>query len=161
MNIHRSNHYLKISIAHQSLEIFHNEHSGEENKPFASYKISSSKFGLGTAPGSFRTPPGKFIIETKIGHGAPERMIFQARKATGIIAPLGGEEDHVLTRILWLSGLESENANTRDRFIYIHGTNQEELLGSPASQGCIRLANAAMIELFDAVEENDLVEIVA
>lgn len=155
------NHYLRINIAQQNLEIFYEKNMHLENKPFASYKISSSQFGLGTEPGSFCTPLGSFIIEEKIGDGAPERMIFQGRKPTGIIAQLGGEEDHVLTRILWLSGLEHENANTRDRFIYIHGTNQEELLGSPASHGCIRLANTTMVELFNNVEEGDLVEIVA
>ena len=101
------------------------------------------------------------MIEEKIGDHAPERMIFEARKPTGIIANLEGEEDYVLTRILWLSGLEPENANTRDRYIYIHGTNQENLLGSPASHGCIRLANTAMVELFNIVQEGDLVEIVA
>ena len=69
--------------------------------------------------------------------------------------------DHVLTRILWLSGLDPENSNTRDRFIYIHGTNQEDLIGTPASHGCIRLRNADMIALFDAVEVGDRVEIEA
>jgi len=157
----KSNHYLRINIAQQNLEIFYEKNMYLENKPFASYKISSSKFGLGTESGSFYTPLGSFIIEEKIGHGAPERMIFQGRKPTGIIAQLGGEEDYILTRILWLSGLEHQNANTRDRFIYIHGTNQEELLGSPASHGCIRLANTTMIELFNNVEAGDLVEIVA
>jgi hypothetical protein len=157
----RSNRYLRINIAQQNLEIFYKQNTCFENKPFASYKISSSQFGIGTEPGSFCTPLGYFIIEEKIGDGVPERMIFQGRKPTGIIADLGGKEDYVLTRILWLSGLEHENANTRDRFIYIHGTNQEDLLGSPASHGCIRLANTTMVELFNNVQEGDLVEIVA
>ena len=156
-----SHRYLKITIPQQRLEIFEGENELEKKSLLASYKISSSQFGLGTKEGSFCTPLGKFIIEKKIGAGAPERMIFKARKSTGMIAELGGEEDHVLTRILWLSGLEAENANTRNRFIYIHGTNQENLLGSPASHGCIRLANAEMIELFDAVKEGDHVEIIA
>ncbi|MFZ4116004.1 MAG: L,D-transpeptidase family protein [Chthoniobacterales bacterium] len=156
----KEHHYLKISIPQQRLEVFEEKNGIATKKPFASYPISSSQFGLGTEPESFRTPLGKFIIEKKIGEGAPERMIFKARKPTGVIADLGGEEDYVLTRILWLSGLEPENANTRDRFIYIHGTNQEDRLGSPASHGCIRLANAAVIELFDVVEEGDFVEIV-
>jgi lipoprotein-anchoring transpeptidase ErfK/SrfK len=153
--------YLRISTAQQLLELF--DHKASENKPsklLASYKISSSRFGLGTEPGSYRTPTGHFVIEKKCGKGAPERMIFKARKATGKIAPLGGEEDHVLTRILWLSGLEPYNINTRERFIYIHGTNQEALLGTPASHGCIRLSNKDVIQLFAQVRKGDLVEIV-
>lgn len=87
-------------------------------------------------------------------------MIFKSRKPTGEIALLGGETDHVLTRILWLGGLDPENRNTRDRYIYIHGTNQENLIGTPASHGCIRLRNADVITLFDAVEVGDYVEII-
>lgn len=89
----------------------------------------------------------------------PERMIFKARKATGQIASLGGEEDHILTRILWLEGLEPHNQNTWKRFIYLHGTNQEELLGTPASHGCIRLSNKNIVDLFGRVRKGDLVEI--
>ena len=157
----RTPRYLRVTIAQQILELFDQKPS--ENNPFkllASYKISSSRFGLGTEPGSYRTPTGYFLIHKKIGKGAPERMIFKARKATEKIASLGGEEDHVLTRILWLSGLEPHNINTRERFIYIHGTNQETLLGTPASHGCIRLSNKNSIELFKKVRKGDLVEIV-
>jgi hypothetical protein len=80
-------------------------------------------------------------------------MCFKGRKPTGVIASPGGEEDLILSRILWLEGLDPENSNTRDRYIYIHGTNQEDLIGTPASHGCIRLRNNQMIELFDLVEE--------
>ncbi len=152
-------HYLKITIALQRLEVFETKESSFSQKPLLSYAISSSRFGLGHEPGSFKTPLGKFIIREKMGAGAPCYMIFQSRRATGQLASLGGEEDHVLTRILWLHGLEPNNANTYDRFIYIHGTNQEDHLGSPASKGCIRLANRDIIELFDLLEEGDLVEI--
>ena len=79
----------------------------------------------------------------------------------GTMASLDGDEDHILTRILWLGGLDPENANTHDRYIYIHGTNQEELIGRPASHGCIRMCNPDMIALFDAVETGDRVEIAA
>jgi lipoprotein-anchoring transpeptidase ErfK/SrfK len=154
-------HYLRVSIPQQQLEVFKGENNKDKKEPLVIYRISSSQFGLGTKKGSFCTPLGRFVIEKKIGDGAPERMIFKARKPTGIIADLGGEEDYVLTRILWLSGLETGNSNTYERYIYIHGTNQENLLGSPASHGCIRLGNAAMIELFNLVQEGDLVEIIA
>ncbi|MCF7729729.1 MAG: L,D-transpeptidase [Chthoniobacterales bacterium] len=161
MRTSKQSHHLRVSIPQQHLEVFKGKNSNDQKKPLAIYRISSSQFGLGTEEGSFCTPLGRFMIEKKIGDGAPERMIFKARKPTGIIATLGGEEDHVLTRILWLSGLETENSNTYERYIYIHGTNQENLLGSPASHGCIRLGNAAMIELFNLVQEGDLVEIIA
>lgn len=153
--------YIRISIEQQALELFDSKPT--KNKPsrlLASYKISSSRFGLGTKPGSYCTPTGHFIIAKKIGKNAPERMVFKARKATGIIASLGGQEDLVLTRILWLSGLEPDNSNTQERFIYIHGTNQENLLGKPASHGCIRLSNKNIIEFFKKIHKGDLVEIV-
>ena len=149
---------LRISIKHQSLELLEDQHGVEH--VLVSYRISSSKYGLGTEPGSYKTPLGKFLIKEKIGDGAPSRMIFQARQPTGILAALGGEEDYVLTRILWLSGLDLDNANTLERYIYIHGTNQEDLIGSPASHGCIRLNNHDIIELFERVQEGDRVEII-
>jgi lipoprotein-anchoring transpeptidase ErfK/SrfK len=79
--------------------------------------------------------------------------------ATGDIASSGGSEDGVLTRILWLDGMELHNANTKDRFIYIHGTNQEDQIGSPASHGCIRLRNNDVIELFSLVPQGSPVTI--
>jgi hypothetical protein len=134
-----------IEIEHQVLKLRTGLHLT------ASYPISSSRFGLGSEEGSFRTPTGRFRICDKIGTGAPRGMVFKGRIPTGEIATPGGEEDHVLTRILWLEGLDEENRNTRDRYIYIHGTNQEELIGTPASHGCIRLKNHEMIDLYDRV----------
>jgi len=125
----------------------------------ASWDISTSRFGLGTEEGSFRTPTGRFRICGKIGAGAPLWSIFKSRIPTGEIASLGGEEDLILTRILWLEGLDSENANTRSRYIYFHGTNREDLIGTPASHGCIRLRNAEMADLFERVEVGLPVEI--
>lgn len=154
-----SSRYLKISIPAQTLELFEQTTEGFPIS-LARYPISSSKFGLGTEAGSNKTPLGNFFIEEKIGDGEPERMIFCGRQPTGEIASLGGERDHVLTRILWLGGLDPENQNTHDRYIYIHGTNQEDLIGTSASHGCIRLRNADVIELFNAVEVGDGVEIV-
>jgi lipoprotein-anchoring transpeptidase ErfK/SrfK len=125
----------------------------------ATWPVSTSRFGLGFKEGSFRTPTGRFRIAEKIGDGAPEGMIFRSRIATGKVADQGGEEDLVLTRILWLEGLDPQNVNTRQRYIYIHGTNQEHLIGTPASHGCIRLRNNDMIDLFDRVNEGTHVEI--
>jgi lipoprotein-anchoring transpeptidase ErfK/SrfK len=80
-------------------------------------------------------------------------MIFKARQPTGAIGSAADEADHVQTRILWLDGLDADNANTKDRYIYIHGTNAEHLIGTPASHGCVRLTNHDVIDLFDAVPE--------
>ena len=86
--------------------------------------------------------------------------VFKSRLATGEIASQGGDEDLVLTRILWLAGLEENNANTKERYIYIHGTNQEALLGTPASHGCVRMSNADVAECFEQIPEGTPVEIV-
>lgn len=96
-----------------------------------------------------------------IGAGEPPWTAFQARVVTGEIATPGGGEDGILTRILWLHGLDPENANTHGRYIYIHGTNQEAQIGTPASHGCVRMRNADIVELFDQVRTGTPVEIIA
>ncbi len=116
------------------------------------YPVSTSRFGLGFEEGSFKTPVGRFVISEKFGDGAPLGAVFRARASTGDIAYGEGDEDLVLTRILWLSGLDEANANTHDRYIYIHGTNQEKSIGTPASHGCVRMRNRDIAELYDLVE---------
>lgn len=118
-----------------------------------SWPVSTSRFGLGCEAGSYKTPTGRFVVREKIGAGEPLWAEFKSRKPTGNLAAPGGEHDGILTRILWLHGLDEENANTYDRYIYFHGTNREDLIGTPASHGCIRLRNADMAELFDLVTE--------
>ena len=130
----------------------------------STWPVSTSKFGLGSQEGSFCTPLGKFRISEKIGAGAPLWMIFKSRVATGALSHPAtdddpSEEDLVLTRILWLEGTEPSNANTKERYIYIHGTNQEALIGKPASHGCVRLRNDDMAALFERVEVGCPVEI--
>jgi L,D-transpeptidase YbiS len=115
------------------------------------YPVSTSQFGTGFEEGSFKTPTGQFQISEKHGAGAPEGEIFVGRVATGRIGIEGEGGDHVQTRILWLEGLDAENANTKERYIYLHGTNWERLLGTPASHGCVRLSNPDVIDLFDQV----------
>lgn len=135
----------------------------------ASWPVSTSKYGLGAEPGSYRTPTGRFEIAEAIGAGAEPWAVFKSRIPTGEIAVPGGSNDKpgdgawdgILTRILWLHGLDAENANTRDRYVYIHGTNQESLIGTPASHGCVRMRNADIVELFDRVGPGTSVEIVA
>jgi len=144
---------LRVDVARQTLHLLSN------GVAVKSWPVSTSKFGLGSEPGSFKTPLGRFRICAKIGAGAPPWAVFKSRLPTGEIASPGGEEDGVLTRILWLDGLDEANANTRDRYVYIHGTNQEHRIGQPASHGCIRLRNADIRELFDLVPDGVEVEI--
>ena len=125
----------------------------------ASYPVSTSRFGVGTEEGSYRTPPGNFLISEKIGDGEPPWMIFKGRVPTGITSHPGGDEDLILSRIVRLHGLDKENSNTYGRYIYFHGTNQEDLIGLPASHGCIRLRNLDMIDFYDRVHLEDLVKI--
>jgi len=146
---------IRIDATRQLLDVF------RDGKLCKSYPISTSKFGLGFEPGSNKTPLGRFVVGEKIGAGAVAGAVFRSRKPTGEIAFQGGEEDLVLTRILWLAGLEETNANTRERYIYIHGTNQEALLGTPASHGCVRMSNTDIREFFDEIPEGTPVEIVA
>jgi lipoprotein-anchoring transpeptidase ErfK/SrfK len=117
------------------------------------YPVSTSRFGIGTEEGSFKTPTGRFRIGKKIGHQMPAGTVFRSRIPLGPEDPLPPTEDLVMSRILWLDGLEDRNANTRDRFIYIHGTKHENEIGSAASHGCVRMRNTDVVELFDLVEE--------
>jgi lipoprotein-anchoring transpeptidase ErfK/SrfK len=139
---------IDISISDQQLTL---TCDGELVRTFP---ISSSRFGLGTEPGSFKTPLGQFRVAEKIGHDAEPGTIFKARVAVGPNDPAPETEDFVTSRILWLDGIEEHNANTRDRFIYIHGTKHEDKIGTPDSHGCIRMRNADVIELFDLVDDD-------
>jgi lipoprotein-anchoring transpeptidase ErfK/SrfK len=120
----------------------------------ARYKISTSRFGLGSQPGSNRTPLWNLAIAEKIGVNAPSGMKFKSRKATGEIVPVNAPgRDPIVTRILWLRGLERSNANAHERMIYIHGTPQESLLGTPASYGCVRMRSKDIIQLYKTVDK--------
>ena len=125
------------------------------------YVVSTSRFGIGCEEGSNKTPPGRFRIAEKFGDGAPPGMIFKSRAPTGEFGGEGDEHDHVQTRILWLDGLDADNANTHARYIYIHGTNAESRLGTPASMGCVRMGNDDMIDLYARVESGTPVVIEA
>ena len=146
---------LRVTVSRQTLDVLHG------NTVIKTYPISTSRFGLGPIPGSRCTPLGRFSIAEKFGHDAPLGAVFKSRLPTGEIAPQGGDDDLILTRILWLEGCDPDNANTRSRYIYFHGTNQEVRLGSPASHGCIRMANHDIVELFSQVPEGTSVEILA
>jgi hypothetical protein len=115
------------------------------------FDCSTGKAGVGTEPGSGRTPLGRFEICSMHGENAPLLTVFRGRTPIGLSPGAARGEDAILTRILALHGLEPHNANTRSRYIYIHGTNETERLGTPASHGCIRLSPQDMLTLFELV----------
>lgn len=137
---------IEVSIPEQRLRLYDGT-----DRFVKEYECSTSRFGIGTLPGSNCTPPGRFRVGAMIGDGAEAGTIFVGRKPVGLWAGEPSEKDYVLTRILWLEGLDSANANTWGRYIYIHGTNLEELIGTPASHGCVRLRNADVIDLYQQV----------
>ena len=146
---------IRIHVPSQTLDLIDN------GTLLRRYVVSTSRHGLGTEPGSYRTPTGRFRIAEKIGDGAPPGEIFISRVPTGRAGQEDDDKDHVQTRILWLEGLDADNANTFDRYIYIHGTNAESQLGTPASCGCVRMNNDDIIDLFARVEAGAPVEIEA
>lgn len=125
------------------------------------YVISTAKNGAGEVYGSGMTPRGWHVIRAKIGSGCALNTIFVGRRPTGEIytSALGAkypERDWILTRILWLSGLEKGknrlgHVDTMRRFIYIHGTSDEAAIGRPVSHGCIRMRNADILKLYNQV----------
>ena len=145
--------HVAVWIGSQELELIN------EGKVLRRFPISSSSRGIGFKEGSLKTPIGRFVISDKIGKNELSGMIFKGRKPTGVLIKPNMEGDVVSTRILWLDGLGKRNANTKARYIYIHGTNQEELIGQPASEGCIRMKNEDVIELFELVETGTEVRI--
>ncbi len=113
------------------------------------YPVSTSKFGLSDKPGTYGTPLGMLEVVAKIGHGAPAGAVFKNRSRTGeVIKPGTPGRDPIVSRILWLRGLEPQNRNAYNRAIYIHGTADEADVGRAASYGCIRMKSRDVIELF-------------
>ena len=118
----------------------------------ARFPVSTSKFGLGDNPNSYATPLGSMEIASKIGANAPMGAVFKSRRPTGeILPPNAAGRDPIVTRILWLRGLEKGNARAYSRNIYIHGTPVEKLVGRPVSYGCIRMRSKDVASLFGAV----------
>ena len=134
------------------------------------YNVSTSVYGTGSEVNSFKTPLGRHKISEKIGEGLPEGAILKGRSWTGAIAniikePIDTEFDVVTSRILWLTGLEAgknkgPGVDSKSRYIYIHGTAEEGLIGKPASDGCVRMYNDDVITLFDKVDTNTEVLII-
>jgi L,D-transpeptidase YbiS len=117
----------------------------------AVYGCSTSAKGSGTEEGSNKTPKGRFRVAEMGGAGTPLRAVFRSRLPTGELGAEEDPEDLVTTRYLWLDGLDPDNANTRARYIYIHGTNHEREIGTPGGHGCVRLRNGDVAELYELV----------
>jgi len=119
----------------------------------SSYPISTSRFGLGDAYRSYKTPVGTFRISDKLGSDLPIGAVLKGGRFTGEILPVNAPgRDPIVTRMIRLQGLEPQNRNTHDRGIFIHGTPEEKNLGKPVSWGCIRMRSRDVAELYGRVE---------
>ena len=145
---------LIISIRDQKLMLM------ENGGRVAIYPISTSKYGVGDFRGKMTTPLGYLMVAKKIGDNAPVGAVFHHRQLTGeVLQPNAPGRDPVTTRIIWLTGLEAQNAQAFHRGIYIHGTPEEKTIGRPASYGCIRMKSADVAVLYDQVPLGALVQI--
>ena len=116
------------------------------------YPVSTSKYGIGDAYGSYKTPVGQLRVCEKIGEELAAGSVIKQRHATGEVLPANSPgRDPIVTRILWLDGLEDLNRNARSRGIYIHGTTEEGRIGKPVSYGCIRMRSKDVLEVFEEV----------
>ena len=146
---------LIISVRDQKLMLVQN------GGKVATYPISTSMFGLGDARGRMTTPLGYMAVEKKIGDNVPVGAVFHNRRLTGeILQPNAPGRDPITTRIIWLRGLEAQNAHAYQRCIYIHGTPEEKKIGRPASYGCIRMKSSDVAELYDRVPLGAVVQII-
>jgi len=147
-------HRIVISIPDQRMMVL------EDGHPIAQYQVSTSKFCLSDRPGSRGTPLGELEIARKIGGNAPAGAVFKDQRQTGeILQPDAPGRDPIVSRILWLRGLEACNREAFSRYIYIHGTVAEAQIGMPASFGCIRMRSADVIQLYGIVGVGTKVDI--
>lgn len=159
--------YIHVSLARQQLYLL--EPAPEGEVLLRQYPVSTARNGAGEEMDSYRTPRGRHVIAQKIGAGLPSHAVFVAREPTGEIwtpelAARYPGRDWILTRILWLGGDEpgrnrGGRVDTQARYIYIHGTADEHLIGSPVSHGCIRMKNADVLDLFERVQVGTRVDI--
>lgn len=148
-------HHLIVSVPDQTMLVL------RDGNPIAAYPISTSKFGLGDQPGSYRTPTGEFRVRKKIGDGLPLGAVIKSRRPTGEVLPVNAPgRDPIVTRILWLDGREPHNRNAFDRYIYIHGSPDELNIGRPASFGCVRMRSSDIIALYEYVGTGARVSII-
>jgi hypothetical protein len=153
--------FIYVSVKSQRLYLI------EDRVVLKEYTISSAKNGIGFDFGSEKTPTGLHYIKQKIGNNVPLGGVFKSRMFTGSTAeiledPIHSSDDNITTRIMWLSGKEKGlnlggDRDSYNRMIYIHGTDEEGLIGTPVSHGCIRMKNKDVLELYNLVQENTLV----
>jgi len=135
-----------VSVPDQELALV------DRGKLIARYSISTSKFGTGDSNASYRTPLGTLFVSAKIGDRLPPGAVIKNRVPTGeIVAADAPGRDPIVSRVIWLRGMETQNEKARDRCIYIHGTPEERRIGKPASFGCIRMRSRDIIDLYDRV----------
>jgi len=152
--------YLKVIISEQKMYLY------DKSELVCFYQVSTSRFGIGNKKNSFKTPLGRHRIIEKIGEDVPEGGIFRKKKFSGetFYGKKKHSDDLITSRILILEGLEpnkncGKGIDSRDRGIWIHGTHEEDKIGSSASHGCIRLKNSDMIDLFERIKTGSVVEI--
>src|SRR3989454_5680722 len=147
---------LIISVRDQKLMLLQN------GGKVATYPVSTSKFGLGDFLGRMTTPLGYLTVAQKIGDNAPVGAVFHTGRLPGeLLPPNSPGRDPVITRIIWLRGLEAQNALAFHRCIYIHGTPEEKTIGRPASYGCIRMKSSDVAALYNQVQLGAIVQIVS
>jgi hypothetical protein len=147
---------LTVSVAHQTASLF------EDGRFVKTYRCSTSRFGTGQIEDSNRTPLGLHCILEKIGAGEPAGTVFKGRQIIGHTSQPEFADAKITTRILWLEGLDpgfnrGGNVDSHERYIYIHGTGNQNTIGEPASYGCIHLADPDLISLFDLLPSGTLV----
>ena len=133
-----------VSVAAQELGVVKN------GKTISRYPVSTSRFGVGDASGSYRTPLGTFFVSAKIGDNLPAGAVIKSRLPTReIVAANAPGRDAIVSRVIWLRGKEAGNRNAHDRCIYIHGTPEDKRIGRRASFGCVRMRSKDVIALYD------------
>jgi len=135
-----------VSVSDQVLALI------DRGQLIARYSISTSKFGTGDSAASYRTPLGTLFVSAKIGDRLPPGTVIKNRIPTGEIVGVDAPgRDPIVSRVIWLRGMEAQNQKARDRCIYIHGTPEERRIGTPASFGCVRMRSRDIIDLYDHV----------
>jgi len=135
-----------VSVADQELALI------ARGKVVKRFPISTSKFGTGDAVGSYQTPLGETFVSAKVGDGLPSGAVIKNRNATGEILQANAPgRDAIVSRVIWLRGMDGTTANARNRCIYIHGTAEEQRIGRRASFGCIRMRSKDVIVLYNLV----------
>jgi lipoprotein-anchoring transpeptidase ErfK/SrfK len=133
-----------ISVPDQQLAVI------DRGKLISKYAISTSKFGLGDGNRTYRTPLGTLFVSAKFGDHLPAGAVIKNRVPTGEVVNVNAPgRDAIVSRVIWLRGMEQQNRSARDRCIYIHGTPEERRIGTPASFGCIRMRSRDVIALYD------------